>query len=112
MQRIDFSDITNISATYQEGFRVNFAKFDNMDYKMKMLKAILPQVDRSPGTYIDLTTPSKVFTGREETIPTSSPMENTDEFDGQQKEDNSNEQEDATLQNREKIGSNNGEGES
>ncbi len=73
MQQIDFSDITNISAIYREGFRVNFAKFDDMDYKMKMLNAILPQIDRSPGTYVDLTTPSKVFTGREETKPSPEP---------------------------------------
>lgn len=66
MERIDFSDITNISATYREGFRVNFARFDDMDYKMKMLNAVLPQINRSPGTYVDLTTPSRVFTGHEE----------------------------------------------
>jgi len=68
----DFNDITNIQVTYREGYRVNFAKLDDMDYKMKMLEAILPQIDRSPGTYIDLTTPSKVFAGREEASPSPS----------------------------------------
>lgn len=69
MSVMDFSDITNIWITYKEGFRVNFAKFENMDYKLKMLDAVLPQVDRSEGTYIDLTTPSKVFTGKKEPTP-------------------------------------------
>ncbi len=69
----DFTDITNIWVTYREGYRVNFAKFDDMDYKMKMLEAILPQIDRSAGTYIDLTTPSKVFTGREEETESPAP---------------------------------------
>lgn len=74
IQQLDFNDITNISAIYREGFRVNFAKFDDMDYKLKMLNVVLPQVDRSSGTYIDLTTPSKVFTGREEITPSPEPQ--------------------------------------
>lgn len=65
----DFTDITNIWVTYREGYRVNFAKLEDMEYKMKMLETILPQVDRSAGTYIDLTTPSKVFTGKTEATP-------------------------------------------
>lgn len=68
----DFNDIANIQVTYREGYRVNFARLDDMDYKMKMLETILPQVDRSPGTYIDLSTPSKVFTGRNEASPSPS----------------------------------------
>lgn len=78
IQKLDFSDVTNISAVYREGFRVNFAKFDDMDYKMKMLHAVLPQIDRSPGTYVDLTTPSRVFTGREEAEPSPEPKQETE----------------------------------
>ena len=69
IRSIDFSDITNIWVTYQDGYRVNFAKFEDMERKMQMLDIVLPQVDRSEGTYIDLTNPSKVFTGKEDPKP-------------------------------------------
>ncbi|MBQ3226409.1 MAG: FtsQ-type POTRA domain-containing protein [Clostridia bacterium] len=69
IRSMDFSDITNIWVTYQDGYRVNFAKFEDMERKMQMLDIVLPQVDRSEGTYIDLTNPSKVFTGKEEPKP-------------------------------------------
>ncbi len=73
VRSVDFTDITNIWVTYKDGYRVNFAKFEEMDYKMKMLEMILPQVDRSEGTYIDLTTPSQVFTGKIEAPETPAP---------------------------------------
>lgn len=69
LKELDFTDISNIWVKYKEGHKVNFAKFEDMEYKMKMLEAIMPQVDRSEGTYIDLTTPSKVFTGKIEPTP-------------------------------------------
>lgn len=84
LAKLDFTDISNIWVTYKEGHKVNFAKFEDMDYKMKMLDAILPQVDRSEGTYIDLTTPSKVFTGKEE--PTPEPTEEPQESPADGKE--------------------------
>ncbi len=97
LKKLDFTDISNIWVTYKEGHRVNFAKFEDMDYKMKMLDAILPQVDRSEGTYIDLTTPSKVFTGKEE-IPepikeTQLPSEN-----GEDNTENSEQTADSSAQ--------------
>lgn len=84
IKAIDFSDITNIWVTYKEGFRVNFAKFENMDYKIKMLDVVLPQVDRSEGTYIDLTTPSKVFTGKKEPTPEPTPEPDESEEENQE----------------------------
>ena len=98
MSVMDFSDITNIWITYKEGFSVNFAKFENMDYKLKMLDAVLPQVDRSEGTYIDLTTPSKVFTGKKEPTPEPTPEtiegeETNQEETGAESETNENKEE-------------------
>ena len=88
LKELDFTDVSNIWVKYKEGHKVNFAKFEDMEYKMKMLEAIMPQVDRSEGTYIDLTTPSKVFTGKLE--PTPEPTQEASEeptADGEEQTD-------------------------
>lgn len=64
MQSIDFSDLSSTEGYLKSGTKVIFGKLTDLDYKLSVLLAIMPQIDNSPGAYIDLTTPSNAFYGR------------------------------------------------
>lgn len=64
LSEIDFSDLSSLVGRLKSGAKVIFGRLDDLDYKLSVLLAILPQVDANEDTYIDLTTPSNAFYGR------------------------------------------------
>ncbi len=69
MSEIDFTDLSSIQGYLKGGAKVIFGKLTDIDYKLSVLLAILPQIDSSRGAYIDLSTPSNAFYGRVEDKP-------------------------------------------
>ena len=84
MSEIDFSDLSSIQGYLKGGAKVIFGKLTDIDYKLSVLLAILPQIDSTSGAYIDLSTPSNAFYGRVDDIPkeASSEEETANEQEG------------------------------
>ena len=70
---VDFSDLSSAFGYLHNGVKVIFGKLTDLDYKISMLMAVLPQIDATPGAYIDLTNPQNAFYGREEEKPAAEP---------------------------------------
>ena len=66
LSTIDFTDLSSTQGYLKDGAKVIFGKLTDLEYKLSVLLAVLPQIDASSGAYIDLTTPSNAFYGREE----------------------------------------------
>lgn len=76
MSEIDFSDLSSTQGRLKSGAKVIFGKLTDLEYKLSVMLAVLPQIDSSSGAYLDLTTPSNAFYGRiEETKETEPPKE-------------------------------------
>lgn len=58
-----FDNLADFHVYLKDGTKIIFGTTEELDYKLSMLKSILPMVNRIEGAYIDLTTPSKAFYG-------------------------------------------------
>lgn len=81
LSEIDFSDLSSTQGYLKGGAKVIFGKLTDLEYKLSVLLAILPQIDAGEGAYIDLTTPSNAYYGRVEDLKTKAP-----EADGETQE--------------------------
>ncbi len=73
IRECNFEDISNFRMKMRDGIEIIFGKIEDMDYKLKKLETVLPQVDKSEGSYLDLSTPAKAFYGRNEpAVPATS----------------------------------------
>lgn len=94
---LDFSNLSNFSAVTHEGTKIIFGKMEELDYKLKFIGSIMPNVDKKDGTYIDVSDPSKGVYGsladiqkpitevgeeNEEEIKSSETPEDTEENNG------------------------------
>jgi len=67
-----FDNLSDFYAYLVDGTKIIFGKTTDLDYKISVLSAILPKVNRIDGSYIDLTTPSRAVYG---TLPAEPPVE-------------------------------------
>lgn len=72
VREINGADILNFEITLKSGLRVTFGKSDNMEYKMKLFREVLPQVDQTEGAYLNLLS-DRAFFGKDEATPSPSP---------------------------------------
>lgn len=89
LSAIDFTDLSSTEGYLKGGAKVIFGKLTDLDYKLSVLLAVLPQIDASPGAYIDLTTPSNAFYGREEETAQAESTE-TEDSQGETSEETQN----------------------
>lgn len=96
IRECNFEDISNFRMKMRDGIEIIFGKIEDMDYKLKKLETVLPQVDKSEGSYLDLSTPAKAFYGRNEPeMPaasgepgtTAEPEPDTNQPEGENKSD-------------------------
>jgi len=71
----DFSNLSNFSAVTHDGLKVIFGKLDNLEYKLDFLAGILPNVEKSEGTYIDISTSASGIYGTLDDNETEAPEE-------------------------------------
>ncbi len=58
-----FDNIADFYLYLKDGTKVIFGKTTDMEYKLSVLTAVLEQVNRTEGTYIDLTVPERTISG-------------------------------------------------
>ncbi len=58
-----FDNVSDYYFYLKDGTKVILGKTGNLDYKLSVLTQILPQVNRTEGAYIDLTTPERSVYG-------------------------------------------------
>ena len=88
-----FDSLSDFYAYLKDGTKIIFGKTTDLDYKISVLSAVLPQVNREEGAYIDLTTPSRAVYGTRDPEPTPSP-EDTESGDAEQSADGEAEKQD------------------
>ncbi|MBR6729389.1 MAG: FtsQ-type POTRA domain-containing protein [Clostridia bacterium] len=74
-----FDNLSDFHVYLKDGTKVIFGTTEELDYKLSMLKSILPMVNRIEGAYIDVTTPAKAFYGMLPPEPEEAPVENAAE---------------------------------
>ncbi len=74
-----FDSVTEFYLYLTDGTKVIFGKTTDMAYKISVLSNILPKVNRTEGSYIDLTTPSRAIYG---TLDEEPPAETAAPEDG------------------------------
>lgn len=72
---MDFTNLSNFSAVTHEGVKVIFGKLEELEYKIKFMKSVMPNIDKSEGTYIDISSASKGIYG---TLDEPSPEESVE----------------------------------
>ncbi len=72
-----FDNLVDFYLYLKDGTKVIFGKISDMDYKLSVLNAVLGQVNRTEGTYIDLTVPERTVSGSIDPTPapTAAPAE-------------------------------------
>ena len=75
-----FDNLSDFYAYLKDGTKIIFGKTTELDYKISVLSAVLPQVNREEGAYIDLTTPSRAVYGTKD--PDQAPSPAPSESDG------------------------------
>ncbi len=73
MRSCHFDNLSDCYAYLKDGTKIIFGKTTDLDYKLSVLATVLPQVNRTEGAYIDLTTPSRAVYGTRDPEPTPSP---------------------------------------
>ncbi len=68
-----FDNLSELHMFLTDGTKIILGNTEELDYKISVLKNILPRVNRAEGAYIDLTTPSRAVYGILEPEPTPSP---------------------------------------
>ncbi|MBR5236069.1 MAG: FtsQ-type POTRA domain-containing protein [Clostridia bacterium] len=58
-----FDDLSDVYFYLNDGTKIIFGKTTEMEYKISVLSNVLPMVNRTEGSYIDLTTPSRTVYG-------------------------------------------------
>ncbi|MBE7039476.1 MAG: FtsQ-type POTRA domain-containing protein [Ruminococcaceae bacterium] len=74
---MDFTNLSNFSGVTHEGVKVIFGKMEDLEYKIKFMQSVMPNIDKAEGTYIDISSSSKGIYGtldnEEEDISTQEP---------------------------------------
>ncbi len=71
-----FDDLSDVYFYLTDGTKIIFGKTTEMEYKISVLSNILPMVNRTEGSYIDLTTPSRAVYGTLDEEPPAETEEN------------------------------------
>lgn len=81
---MDFTNLSNFTAVTHEGVKVIFGKMEDLEYKVKFMQSVMPNIDKSEGTYIDISSSSKGIYGTLENEAV--PLE-TEEAESENKEE-------------------------
>lgn len=82
MRSCHFDNLSDCYAYLKDGTKIIFGKTSDLDYKLSVLVKVLPQVNRTEGAYIDLTTPSRTVYGTRDPEPTATPEPNGEDETG------------------------------
>lgn len=72
---LDFTNLSNFSGYTHEGLRIIFGKMTDMEYKLNFLLSILPNVAKTEGAYIDISSGTSGIYGNTLNEPTEEPTE-------------------------------------
>lgn len=86
---MDFTNLSNFTAVTHEGVKVIFGKMEELEYKIKFMQSVMPNVDKAEGTYIDISSSSKGIYGtideKKEDFSTEEPIESDEEDNTKEK---------------------------
>lgn len=60
---MDFTNLSNLTAVTHEGVKVIFGKMEDLEYKIKFMHSVMPNIDKAEGTYVDISSASKGIYG-------------------------------------------------
>ena len=91
IQSCHFDNLSELHMFLTDGTKIILGNTEELDYKISVLKNILPRVNRTEGAYIDLTTPSRSVYGILEPDMTPSPEPSSEPEEDKKPEQNETE---------------------